>query len=76
MSTEDVAAIPLSATDAAVHAAAPARPAATIAQSAGDQRRAALLTAPILPTLLKLAAPLEASGYGRYLKGLVAEGRR
>src|SRR5690349_19512215 len=57
MSTEDVAAIPLSATDAAVHAAAPARPAATIAQSAGDQRRAALLTAPILPTLLKLAAP-------------------
>jgi len=26
--------------------------------------------------LLKLAAPLEASGYGRYLKGIVAEGRR
>ena len=26
--------------------------------------------------LLRLAAPLEASGYGRYLKGLVAEGRR
>jgi glucose-1-phosphate thymidylyltransferase len=26
--------------------------------------------------LLKLAAPLEASGYGRYLNGLVAEGRR
>jgi glucose-1-phosphate thymidylyltransferase len=26
--------------------------------------------------LLKLAAPLEASGYGRYLRGLVAEGRR
>lgn len=26
--------------------------------------------------LLKLAAPLEASGYGRYLQGLVAEGRR
>jgi glucose-1-phosphate thymidylyltransferase len=26
--------------------------------------------------LLRLAAPLEASGYGRYLKGIVAEGRR
>src|SRR4029079_3759163 len=26
--------------------------------------------------LLKLAAPLEASGYGRYLKGIGAEGRR
>ena len=39
----------------------PATPApravATVARAGGDQRRAALLTAPILPTLLRLALP-------------------
>ena len=57
MSVEDVAALPLPITEAAVRTAAPARPAASAAQSATEQRRAALLTAPILPTLLKLALP-------------------
>jgi putative MATE family efflux protein len=38
--------------------AAPApRPAATVTRAGSDQRRAALLTAPILPTLLRLALP-------------------
>ena len=53
MSVEDVAAPPLSATEVPARPVATPRPAATSA----DQRRAALLTAPILPTLLKLAAP-------------------
>lgn len=57
MSVEDVAAPPLTATESLAHRAASVRPAATVAQSASDQRRAALLTAPILPTLLKLALP-------------------
>src|SRR5882762_5218098 len=57
MSVEDVAASPLSAIEAPARTAAPLRPAATVAQSASEQRRAALLTAPILPTLLKLALP-------------------
>ena len=56
MSVEDVAVLTLPATEAAARPA-PVPLAATSAQSEGDQRRAALLTAPILPTLLKLAAP-------------------
>lgn len=57
MSVEDVAAPPSPATEAPARPAAPARAAATAGQSASQQRRAALLTAPILPTLLKLALP-------------------
>src|SRR6266702_4668372 len=57
MSVEDVAASPLSAPQAPVRGAAPLRSSVTAAQSASEQRRAALLTAPILPTLLKLALP-------------------
>ena len=53
MSVEDVAAPPLSVIEAPARGAAAPRPVASTA----DQRRAALLTAPILPTLLKLAAP-------------------
>jgi putative MATE family efflux protein len=56
MSVEDAAVLTLPATEA-VARPAPVRPAAASAQSESDQRRAALLTAPILPTLLKLAAP-------------------
>jgi Na+-driven multidrug efflux pump len=55
MSVEDVAAPALSAMPFVAHAAAPLRQAA--APSAAEQRRAALLTAPILPTLLRLALP-------------------
>lgn len=57
MSVEDVAAPTLPATEAPARPAVPARSAATAGQSASQQRRAALLTAPILPTLLKLALP-------------------
>lgn len=57
MSVEDAAAPALSATQIAARTVAPLRQAATSAPSAAEQRRAALLTAPILPTLLKLAAP-------------------
>ncbi|MBK3660147.1 MATE family efflux transporter [Bradyrhizobium diazoefficiens] len=57
MSVEDAAAPALSPTPIAARAASPLRHAATSAPSAAEQRRAALLTAPILPTLLKLAAP-------------------
>ena len=57
MSVEDVAASPLSAIEAPARTASPLRPAATAIQSASEQRRAALLTSPILPTLLKLALP-------------------
>ncbi|MDA9444087.1 multidrug transporter MatE [Bradyrhizobium sp. CCBAU 51745] len=53
MSVEDVAAQPMSALEAPVRSVAAPR---TVAPTA-DQRRAALLAAPILPTLLKLAAP-------------------
>ncbi|MDA9434439.1 MATE family efflux transporter [Bradyrhizobium sp. CCBAU 51627] len=53
MSVEDAIAPPLSATEAPAPGATMPRPMAT----AADQRRAALLTAPILPTLFKLAAP-------------------
>lgn len=67
MSVEDAAAPALPAAQVAAHAAAPLRqaaspgaavtPGAAGTLSAAEQRRAALLTAPILPTLLKLAAP-------------------
>src|SRR6478752_564382 len=57
MSVEDAAAPALSAAPFVAHTAAPLRQAATPAPSAAEQRRAALLTAPILPTLLKLALP-------------------
>jgi putative MATE family efflux protein len=57
MSVEDAAAPALSAAPFVAHTAAPLRQAATPAPGAAEQRRAALLTAPILPTLLKLALP-------------------
>jgi len=57
MSVEDVAASPLAAPLALVHNGGPIRPAAATTQSAGEQRRAALLMGPILPTLLRLALP-------------------
>ncbi|UPK37300.1 MATE family efflux transporter [Bradyrhizobium sp. 186] len=57
MSVEDAAAPALSATHAVARTAAPLRRTAPSTQSASEQRRDALLTAPILPTLLKLAAP-------------------
>src|SRR5437899_2556578 len=57
MSVEDVAASPLPAMETPVRTAAPVRSSATAAQSATEQRRAALLTAPSLPPLLKLALP-------------------
>src|SRR5947199_640025 len=53
MSVEDVAAPPLSAIEPLSRSAAAPRSTPTSA----DRRRDALLTAPILPTLLKLAAP-------------------
>src|SRR3954471_23063730 len=57
MSVEDVAASPLAAPLAPVHNGGPIQPAAATTQSAGEQRRAALLMGPILPTLLRLALP-------------------
>ena len=53
MSVEDAIAPPVSTMDTPAPGAIAPRPVATSA----DQRRAALLTAPILPTLFKLAAP-------------------
>src|ERR1700754_1162681 len=55
MSVEDAAAPALSATPFVARTMAPLRQAA--APSVAEQRRAALLNAPILPTLLKLALP-------------------
>src|SRR5437660_7809645 len=57
MSVEDVSVSPLSAPQAPAHTAGPLRSATSPPQSASDRTRAALLTAPILPTLLKLALP-------------------
>src|SRR5438105_3883826 len=57
MAVEDAVAPALSATDAVARTAAPLRRPAPSTQSASEQRRDALLTAPILPTLLKLALP-------------------
>jgi len=61
MSVEDAAAPALPGAQVVAHTAAPLRQAAVpgvaVTPSAAEQRRAALLTAPILPTLLKLAAP-------------------
>jgi putative MATE family efflux protein len=69
MSVEDAAAPALSATQAVARTAAPLRRAsapvpsaaatesATATEGAAEQKRAALLMAPILPTLLKLALP-------------------
>src|SRR3954452_7428715 len=57
MSVEDVAASLSPAAQPLARAAAPVRSATPAAQSASDRTRAALLTAPILPTLLKLALP-------------------
>ncbi len=58
MSVEDAAAPALSATHAVARTAAPLRRAASVhPEREPSSRRAALLTAPILPTLLKLAAP-------------------
>ncbi|WP_369721536.1 MATE family efflux transporter [Bradyrhizobium sp. LLZ17] len=57
MSVEDVAASPLSVAQPLARAAAPVRSATPAAQGPSDRTRAALLTAPILPTLLKLALP-------------------
>ncbi|MEK9278483.1 MULTISPECIES: MATE family efflux transporter [unclassified Bradyrhizobium] len=56
MSVEDAAAPALSAAQSPVRATAPLREAPP-AQSASARRRAALLAAPILPTLIKLALP-------------------
>src|SRR6201991_4753537 len=55
MSVEDAAAPALSATPFVARTMAPLRQAA--APSVAEQRRAALLNAPILPTLLRLALP-------------------
>jgi putative MATE family efflux protein len=69
MSVEDAAAPALSATQAVARTAAPLRRAfapvpsaaatesAAVTEGAAEQKRAALLMAPILPTLLKLALP-------------------
>lgn len=57
MSVEDAAAPAPSAAQIVARTAAPLRQEATSAPTPADQRRAALLTAPILPTLLKLALP-------------------
>jgi putative MATE family efflux protein len=62
MSVEDAAAPALSAAEVAGRTSAPrspaiAAPSAAATQSAAEQRRLALLTAPILATLLRLALP-------------------
>ena len=57
MSVEDAAAPALSATQIVARTAAPLRQVAASTPGAAEQRRAALLTAPILPTLLRLALP-------------------
>ena len=57
MSVEDAPHRPCPQWRRPARTAAPRRPAARPHQSASEQRRAALLTAPILPTLLKLALP-------------------
>jgi hypothetical protein len=58
MSLEEAAASPLDLIEAAPEAAPPApRVAPAAARSKADEIRAALLSAPILPTLLKLALP-------------------
>ncbi|WP_027556601.1 MATE family efflux transporter [Bradyrhizobium sp. Cp5.3] len=57
MSVEDAAPPAPSATQSAARAIAPLRRAAPSDQSASERRRAALLVAPILPTLVKLALP-------------------
>src|SRR5438046_8416718 len=57
MSVEDAAVPALSATQAVARTAAPLRRAAASTPSAAERRRAALRTAPILPTLLRLALP-------------------
>lgn len=57
MSVEDVAAPALPAAQTVARTAAPLSQPATSAPAPANQRRAALLTAPILPTLLKLALP-------------------
>ncbi|WGD54213.1 MATE family efflux transporter [Bradyrhizobium sp. CB1650] len=57
MSVEDAAAPALSTAQSPVRVAASLREAAPSAQNASARRRAALLAAPILPTLIKLALP-------------------
>src|SRR6478752_8637495 len=57
MSVEDAAAPTLSATQIVARTAAPLRQVSASTPGAAEQRRAALLTAPILPTLLRLALP-------------------
>src|SRR6266702_369521 len=57
MSLEEAAAPALSATELAAQNAPFVRSAAAPTQSKSEQTRAALLIAPILPTLLKLALP-------------------